>query len=455
LNVPADSNAVVENPDQRIADDVRAFTTTTLSFVLLLTNALLTVIAFSGVMWTISPMLFSVAVLYAVLGSVLTVLLGRPLMGLNYDQLDKEADFRSELIHVRENAESIALNRDESQLRSRTLRYFDALQGNTERIISVNRRLGFFTTGYNNLIALIPALIIAPLFMRGEVEFGVITQAAMAFGQLLGAFSLIVTQFQSISWFAAVIVRLGSLMEAMDQAQTTGVSAIERCEQDNVLVYDKLSLQSPRDGRTLLKELSVSIPEGMRLLVTGEDESAKLALFRATAGIWHTGSGRIISPGCDAMLFLPEHPYVPPGSLRQLCARGNASTVVSDDLIEKTLEALDLEHVWKRAGGVDIEHDWSTILSLGELQLLAVARVCLALPRFVFLDRLGTSLSEKHVERALGLLSKLGVTYLSIGNSEDKPEDHDAILSIAANGEWKMRRLAAGENSGEVDDEQH
>jgi vitamin B12/bleomycin/antimicrobial peptide transport system ATP-binding/permease protein len=190
---------VLDNPDERIADDVRTFTATTLSFALIVLNGAFTVVAFAGVLWTISPLLFGVAVGYAALGSALAVLLGRPLVGLNYRQLDREADLRSALIHVRENAEAVALTRHEGRLTARLLGQIDALVDGYRRITSVNRNLGFFTTGYNYLIQVVPCLIVAPLFIRGEVEFGVVTQSGMAFAQLLGAFSLVVNQFQSLS----------------------------------------------------------------------------------------------------------------------------------------------------------------------------------------------------------------------------------------------------------------
>ena len=202
----------LDNPDQRIAEDIRAFTTTTLSFLLMLMNGVLTVIAFSGVLWTISPLLFIVAVAYAGGGTWLILRLGRPLVKLNYDQLDREADFRSSLIHLRDNADVVALTRREDLWIFRSGRYLDDLADNQQRIIGINRNVGFFMTGYNWLIQLIPALFVAPLFIDGRVEFGVITQAALAFTQLLGAFSLIITQFQSISSFAAVVTRVNLLV---------------------------------------------------------------------------------------------------------------------------------------------------------------------------------------------------------------------------------------------------
>jgi putative ATP-binding cassette transporter len=188
----------VENPDERITDDVRAFTTTTLSFSLMILNSTLTVIAFSSVMLSISETLFLVAVLYAVGGTLFSIFLGRPLVRLNSDQLDKEANFRADLIHVREHAEAIALSRREGRLLQRLRGRVDDLVGNLGSIIRVNRNLGFFSTGYAYLIQIIPALVVAPLFIRGEVEFGVITQSSMAFSHLVAAFSLIITQFQSI-----------------------------------------------------------------------------------------------------------------------------------------------------------------------------------------------------------------------------------------------------------------
>ena len=193
------TSGAVANPDQRISEDVRAFTVTSLSFTLMALNSLFTILAFSEVLWTISPLLFGVAVAYAAGGSFFTFMLGRPLIRLNYDQLDKEASFRSELIHVRDNSETIMEARDEEAQTARLLTRLDDVVANFRKITSVNRNVGFFTTGYNWLIQIIPALIIAPAFIEGKIEFGVITQSAIAFTTLVAAFSLIVTQFQSLS----------------------------------------------------------------------------------------------------------------------------------------------------------------------------------------------------------------------------------------------------------------
>jgi putative ATP-binding cassette transporter len=212
------ASGAIANPDQRISEDVRAYTVTTLSFVLMALNSAFTIAAFSEVLWTISPLLFGVAVLYAAGGSFFTFVLGRPLIKLNYDQLDKEASFRSGLIHVRDNAEAIMLAREEDSQVAQLLVRIDDLVANFRKITSINRNVGFFTTGYNWMIQIIPALIIAPAFIEGKIEFGVITQSAVAFSALVAAFSLIVTQFQSLSSFAAVVARLSALAESVGQA---------------------------------------------------------------------------------------------------------------------------------------------------------------------------------------------------------------------------------------------
>ncbi len=213
------------NPDQRIAEDTRAFTATTLSFVLMATNSAFTILSFSGVLWSISPLLFVISVVYAALGSYLTIKLARPLVKLNSDQLDHEASFRSALIHIRDNAEGIMLRCEGESEAERLRERLDRLARNFRRIATVNRNVGFFSTGYNWLIQLIPILVIAPAFMRGEIEFGVITQSAMVFTTLVAAFSLVVTQFQSLSTYAAVVSRLGSLLDAFEREDPNSRSA--------------------------------------------------------------------------------------------------------------------------------------------------------------------------------------------------------------------------------------
>jgi putative ATP-binding cassette transporter len=382
---------------------------------------------------------------------------------LNYAQLDREASFRADLVHLRQNAESVTLARYERQVLERLQGRLTDLIDNMRRIIGVNRSLGFFTTGYNYLIQIIPALIVAPLFIRGEVEFGVITQSAMAFSQLLGAFSLIITQFQSISSFTAVIARLGSLAEAIEQAQAVTVLSQERCgheqrtvecpiclehgavltapptiticEEAGRVAYEGLTLRTAPDGQVLLADLSLEIPLGTRVLILGDNDLGKLALFRVTAGIWEIGVGRVVRPSERQIAFLAERPYLPPGTLRQLLvpAEGDA---LGDQRILALANRFGLIAALARAGGVDSEHDWNDLLSLGEQQLFAVVRLILHAPQFAFLDRPHTILASEQVALVLDTLGEHAITYVTIGERTESRARYDAELEVRPDGSW-------------------
>jgi len=435
-----DSATGVANPDQRISEDVRAFTTTTLSFVLLIVNGTLTAVSFSGVLWTISPQLFGVAVAYAAVGSVLTIYLGKPLIRLNYDQLDMEADFRSDLIHVRENSESIALAHREGRFKARLNKRLDALATNFRRLIRINRNLGFFTNGYNYFIQIIPALMIAPLFISGHKEFGVITQSTMAFATLVGAFSLIVTQFQSISAFTAVVARLHTLSDAIEKTQRTALCMIEVEESPDRVVYENVTIHSADWSRLLISDLNLEITRGSRWLVVGKDDAPKVALFRATAGVWSCGDGRIIRPNLDDILFLPERPYLPPGTLREALLRTGMELITPDSEIMEVLEKLGLKDVVTHANGLDTNQDWDDLLSIGEQHLLSIARIFLAKPAFVFLDRPGSALAKSQIASILDMLKEQGTGVVILSKNGESRLRYDAVLDIMPNGVWEVRR---------------
>jgi vitamin B12/bleomycin/antimicrobial peptide transport system ATP-binding/permease protein len=441
----------VDNPDQRMAEDVKAFTATTLSFTLIFLNGTFTVVAFAGVLWSISRLLFGVAVGYAVLGSLLAILLGRPLLGLNYRQLDREANFRSILNHIHEHAESVALLYWEGRAKARVLRRLDDLVDNFRRITSVNRNLGFFTTSYNYLIQIIPVLIVAPLYMRGQVEFGVVTQSAMAFAQLVGAFSLIINQFQSISSFAAVIARVDALGEAVCHSTAPDSPEIETAEDHDSVAYERLTLRAAGSARPLVKDLSVSIAQRTRLLVTGPNEAARVALFQATAGIWHGGEGKITRAPLDEVFFLAQRPGLPPVTLRELLVVPGRET--PDDQILEAMRALGLGRAAERAGGLDVERDWQDFVSLGDQQLLVLTRIVLARPRFVFLDRVETTLGPRQVRQALERLTEDSITPIHLAATAVSGAQYDAVLEIDCEGAWAWRSTAdepARERAGEA-----
>jgi vitamin B12/bleomycin/antimicrobial peptide transport system ATP-binding/permease protein len=430
-----ETSGELANPDQRIAEDVRAFTATTLSFALMAINSALTILAFSGVLWSISPLLFVISVVYAALGSYLTIKLGRPLIKLNSDQLDHEASFRSALIHVRENAEGVLFGRRNDRETERLKERLDRLAANFRRITSVNRNVGFFSTGYNWFIQLIPTLIIAPAFMRGEVEFGVITQSAIAFTTLVAAFSLVVTQFQSLSTYAAVVSRLGSLVDAFETKppiSTQGIGIVEAAER---LAFENLTLWGLDADAPLLKDLSVEVPKGRRTLIAGSNPAVGRALFRATAGAQASGSGKIIRPRLDEIAFLPQRPYTPPGSLRQILLDGHPKPPTDERIVE-VLRSVGLDALLTMEGALDREEDFAVRISSHEQQLLAFARILLASPRFVFLDRIGALLGPEQTPLVLDLLALHSITVVHDGEPDEPRDLYHAVLHCQEDGTW-------------------
>ena len=436
-----ESEGRLQNPDQRIAEDVRTFTTTTLSFFLLMLNATITTLSFSGVMWAISPRLFVAAVVYALAGSLLTALIGHRLVGLNVNQLDREADFRAELLQLRENADAIVLGARETQSSRRLLSRLGSLVHNSRRIISVNLRLNLFTNGYNYLIQIIPALVVAPLFMKGSVEFGVVTQSAVAFAFLTGAFSLAVTQFQSISSYSAVVTRLGGLIDSIDAAAQPAHPVLEVVEQGNELAFRRVTIRRG-DGTPLVRNLSLELKRGDSLLIASPSGHAKVALFRATAGLDCDASGLILRPADGKLMFVPERPYLPRSTLRDLLRDGSGQVFADSDL-ERVLGWLQLTATAGEAGGLDVERDWGNAVGPSEQTRLLVARVLLSRPDFVFLDRLGLSLDPAQRERVLQMLEDEGITLIMLGDPADSTGHARHRLDLAGDGNWTLTAVQA------------
>ena len=428
----------IDNPDQRMTEDVKNFTTTTLSFLLLFSKAGIDAVAFSILMWRISPLLLGVSVGYAAFGSVLTMLVGRKLINLNNQQLRKEANFRYELIHVREYAESIALLKGERRQRSRLQKRLVELIVNFRTIIGVNRNLGLFSNFYNYLIQVIPFLIVAPRYIRAEIEFGTVTQSASVFATLLGAFSLIVTQFAAISTFAAVVNRLGMIWEALDQAPSPVATALEITQDDSRIAYEGLTLRTPKDGKVLINDLNVQVPQGRRLLILGPDGIGKSALARATAGIWPTGEGRIIRPPHEQILFVPQRPYTALGSLRDQFFEADYQGVDDDERLIAVLCQVTFGPILERVGGLDIERDWANMLTVGEQQLLGIARLLMAEPKFAYLDRATSALSLSRVKHIYTILSSTPITYITVGDHPSLRNYHDNVLELQDTGEWTV-----------------
>ena len=432
------ANDEIDNPDERITEDVKLYTTTTLSFFLLSLSAVITSVAFLSVLWSITPRLVVAAFLYAGMGSAATIFLGRPLIRLQNLQLKKEANLRYHLIQTRETSETIATMNAAGAMAECLHERLEDVVANNRFIIGVTRNLGFFTNSYNYLTQLIPLLLVAPMYMRGEVEFGVVTQSAMAFAAVLGGFSLIISQFETISLFSAVTDRLDRISEAIDLAEIAEPGSIEIAYDESRVAYEKLTLVARGEQRALVQELTLVVPHGSNLLVTGPNGSAKTALFLATAQVWEKGKGRIIRPSGDGICFVPRHPLAVRCGLRSQLVVAYPGQSFSDEQLGDVLRKVGLGQLAARVGGLDLERDWAGTLSPEENRLLALARVLLAGPRFVFLDRMDNDLTPDRVVHIYRLLADSGISYLSVGDHDSLRAHHDIVLSLADDGTWDL-----------------
>lgn len=437
-------NAVegIDNPDQRIAEDIRSFTTQSLSFFLIVLNSLIALFAFMGILWSISINLTFAVVLYAACGSVSTYYLGRPLIGLNFAQLKKEADYRYKLINVRDNSESIAFFGGQRKEATRVRQRLKEALNNLLLIINWNRNLNFFTTGYNYLVSILPTVLVAPLYLDGKIEFGVVTQAGFAFAQVLGALSIIVFNFGSLSSYAAVITRLGAFWDAFNELEGKGSDSLPTIKviQDEKIEFKDVTIYTPKRDQTLVQDLSFAL-NSERLLITGESGSGKSSIFRIIAGLWTAGQGTVWRPPISKCMFLPQRPYMVLGSLRSQILYAAHEHGISDRTLVHLLKEVGLEEMLRRVGGFNTELDWPNVLSTGEQQRLAFARMLLVRPSFAFLDEATTALDSKTEKLLYSKLKGITKTYISIGYRATLSDYHDVVLDLPGDGTWTIERL--------------
>lgn len=439
------ADAAIDNPDQRIAEDINTFTGRSLYFLLILIGSILQLIAFSNVLWSISRELVYFLVLYAVAGSVITMMVyGKVLIGLNFRQLRQEADFRFSLVRVRENAESIAFYRGEPQELAQVKRLFSRAFDNYNKLIRSQFFLNLFQYGFSMLTIVLPSALIASRVLSGELEVGRAVQAAGAFAAILGAISVIVDNFESLSRFGAGIDRLDTFSKALDD-QPTGKARsanVIKSEEGARLALEGVTLHTPNRERILVRDLSIAVQPGEGLMITGSSGSGKSSLLRAIAGLWYCGSGIITRPQPEDIMFLPQQPYMLPGTLRGQLMYPNKDRQVTDAELLDLLKRVNLPDMAERFGGLDAELDWEKVLSIGEQQRLAFARVLLTRPRFAILDEATSALDAANEGHLYQQLLRTDTTLVSVGHRAAILQYHRQVLELTGEGQWQAQPAA-------------
>jgi putative ATP-binding cassette transporter len=448
-----DSNSLnpeVDNPDQRITQDIKSFTTVTLDFLLDILGSILDLLSFTAILYSISKVLTLGLLVYAVLGTAIAIIIGTRLIGINYTQLRLEANFRYSMVRVRDNAESIAFYQGEDLEKQQIIQRLREAIKNFDLLIIWEAIIVLFQRGYNYFTRLIPYLIMAPLYFAREVDFGAIGQAGFAFSMVLSSLSLITNRIQNITEFAASINRLGEFDESLDdpasirhfkEATPLAVTHIDYQTNPEIQIQ-KLTLKTPNFARILIQDLSVSIASQNNLLVMGASGSGKSSFLRAIAELWTSGSGIIARPQLEEMLFLPQRPYMIVGTLREQLLYPNLTKKVDDAQLEKILEIVNLPTLVSRfEKRLDTEENWENILSLGEQQRVAFARILITQPRYAILDEATSALDLKNEEKLYEKLSNQGTTYISVGHRPSLAQYHQKLLSILEAGKWELTEI--------------
>ena len=474
------NNSKIDNPDQRISEDVNTFTKNSISYLLIFIESGMSLVAFSAVLWSISHELVYIILGYTLIGTLVTTMVfGRPLTGLNFLQLKKEADFRFSLIRVRENAESIAFYQGEPLESGQAQAKFHDTFQNMNKLIKWQFYLNIFYYTYNYAIYILPAIVLAPYVFSGNREVGVVTQAIGAFATILKSLTVVIEKFDDLSRFAAGVNRLDAFAQAIEEPKDSkdptaeivlpryiqprsnpyqppqavldlaakvhtddDKSDIERGNSGDICLQD-VTLLTPDRQRTLVTDLSLEVEPGQHLVISGASGGGKSSLLRGIAGLWTAGSGKITTPDLNEMMFLPQHPYMMMGNLRQQLIYPRQESDASDVELGKLLKQVNLPDLVERVGGFESVHDFGKMLSLGEQQRLSIARVLLAKPNYAILDEATSALDRKNEAKIYQLLVDSGITLISVCHHPEIEQFHRQSLVLTGDGTWETEPIAA------------
>lgn len=447
LNPNDEERAEVDNPDQRISEDVRVFTDQMLSYIIGAFDSLLTLILNVAVLWSISPKLTVVLLVWSVGNTTALLITGRQLVNVNYSQLKVEADFRYGLVHIRDNAESIAFFRGEGQEKLESLRRLDTLVTNFNRLIRWKVLISVLQRLYKYGGVFIPYLIMAPLYLDGDQKYGDFVQATFAFNMVESGLSFIAESIEGMALWAAGITRLEGFQTSIEEVNCGALAIGKASKRMGSVITDdadasSISVHSAEllnpAGQLIVQDFNLSVERGETVLVAGTSGVGKTSLLRMISGLWVPRSGYVRIPPPGKIMFVPQKPYMILGNLREQLCYPMKPEEVSDLELQSIMQEVSLSHFVKRYPDLSVKQDWSRVFSLGEQQRISFGRLLLNRPTFAVLDEATSGLDVATEKRLYSLLKSRGVGYISVGHRPTLANFHDNVLQLRGEGAWSL-----------------
>ncbi|MCM0588755.1 MAG: ATP-binding cassette domain-containing protein [Gloeotrichia echinulata IR180] len=435
INFKAD----IDNPDQRLSQEIEPVTTNALNFSATFLEKVLEMGTFFIIIWSISQQIAVILLAYTIIGNFIAIYLNQELTKINQEELVFKADYNYSLTHVRNHAESIAFFQGETQESNIIGKRFNQIFKNTERKISWERGSDIFSRGYQSIIQIFPFLVLAPLYIRDEIDFGQLGQAALACNLFAIALGQLISEFGTYGQFSSYVDRLTEFSNALEALtkKPENVSTIKTVE-ENHLAFEHVTLQTPDYEQVIVEDLSLSVKAGEGLLIVGPSGRGKSSLLRAIAGLWNAGTGRLVRPPLEEVLFLPQRPYIILGTLREQLLYPSTNRQIPDAELKDILQQVNLQNLLIRVDGFDTEVPWENILSLGEQQRLAFARLLVTHPRFTILDEATSALDLKNEGNLYQQLQQTKTTFISVGHRESLFNYHQWVLELSQDSSWQL-----------------